>query len=85
VLQKKIHRYFIDLTNVCTLFNIHPKKGSFIDFTQFLFSFWNNYFSQVIRDTNFLDDLYAEDELSSEKDRDGKMKFLQKLIDVVSE
>lgn len=42
-------------------------------------------FLQVIRDTNFLENLYEEEELSSEKDRDGKMKFLQKLIDVVSE
>jgi len=39
---------------------------------------------QVIRDTHFLEDLYTDDELNAEKDRDGKMKFLQKLIDVVS-
>lgn len=41
----------------------------------------------MIRDTNFLDELYTDDELNAEniKDRDGKMKFLQKLIDVVSE
>lgn len=41
----------------------------------------------MIRDTNFLDELYTDEELNAEniKDRDGKMKFLQKLIDVVSE
>lgn len=40
----------------------------------------------MIRDTNFLDELYTDDELNADniKDRDGKMKFLQKLIDVVS-
>ena len=39
----------------------------------------------MIRDTNFLDELYTDDELSdSIKDRDGKMKFLQKLIDCLS-
>ncbi|CAG9809458.1 unnamed protein product [Chironomus riparius] len=37
----------------------------------------------VIRDTHFLEDLYTDDELNAEKDRDGKMKFLQKLIDVI--
>jgi TRAF3-interacting protein 1 len=41
--------------------------------------------TQVMRDTSFLQDLYSDDELSAEKDRDGKMKFLQKLIDVISE
>lgn len=41
----------------------------------------------MIRDTNFLDDLYSDDELNADniKDRDGKIKFLQKLIDTVSE
>lgn len=41
----------------------------------------------MIRDTNFLDELYTDDELNPDniKDRDGKIKFLQKLIDVVSE
>lgn len=40
----------------------------------------------MIRDTNFLDELYTDDELNAEtiKDREGKMKFLQKLIDVIS-
>lgn len=40
----------------------------------------------MIRDTNFLNELYSDDELNADsiKDRDGKMKFLQKLIDVVS-
>lgn len=44
------------------------------------------FFRQVIRDTNFLEELYSEDELNADniKDRDGKMKFLQKLIDYVS-
>lgn len=41
----------------------------------------------MIRDTNFLDELYTDDELNADniKDRDGKMKFLQKLIDCLSE
>lgn len=41
----------------------------------------------MIRDTNFLDELFTDDELNADniKDREGKMKFLQKLIDVVSE
>ncbi|KAG5673154.1 hypothetical protein PVAND_003222 [Polypedilum vanderplanki] len=37
----------------------------------------------VIRDTSFLQNLYSDEELNAEKDRDGKMKFLQKLIDVI--
>lgn len=42
--------------------------------------------SQVIRDTNFLNELYNDDELNADniKDRDGKIKFLSKLIDVLS-
>lgn len=40
----------------------------------------------MIRDTNFLEELYTDDELNAEniKDREAKMKFLQKLIDVTS-
>lgn len=42
---------------------------------------------QVIQTTGFLRGLYTEEELNSEniKDRDGKIAFLQKAIDVVSE
>lgn len=42
---------------------------------------------QVIQTTGFLRGLYTEEELNSEniKDRDAKIAFLQKAIDVVSE
>lgn len=45
-----------------------------------------NFLLQVIRDTNFLDGLFTPDELQAEniKDREAKMKFLQKLIDTIS-
>jgi Microtubule-binding protein MIP-T3 CH-like domain len=41
----------------------------------------------VIRDTNFLGELFTDEELNADniKDREAKMKFLQKLIDAVSE
>lgn len=43
--------------------------------------------SQVIKDTGFLKGLYKPEELVSEnvKERDAKISFLQKLIDVTSE
>ncbi|CAO1431369.1 unnamed protein product [Diamesa serratosioi] len=49
------------------------------------FKFIHDIVKVVIRDTNFLSELYNEDELNADniKDREAKMKFLQKLIDVV--
>ncbi|CRK88910.1 CLUMA_CG002578, isoform A [Clunio marinus] len=49
------------------------------------FKFIHDVVKVVIRDTNFLTELFTESELNVDniKDRDGKMKFLQKLIDVV--
>lgn len=46
-------------------------------------SFW---VEQVIRTTGYFDGLYTAEELQSEniKDREGKIAFLQKAIDVVS-
>lgn len=46
----------------------------------------NNCFNfKVIRDTGCFEDLYTTDELNSDniKDREDKMRFLQKMIDVV--
>ncbi|XP_037808735.1 TRAF3-interacting protein 1 [Lucilia sericata] len=49
------------------------------------FRFLHDVFSVVIRDTGCFDGLYTPEELTYEniKDRDDKMKFLQKMIDVV--
>lgn len=45
------------------------------------------FFEQVINNSNILEDLYTDDELNVEniKDRADKIKFLQKLIDLLSE
>lgn len=53
----------------------------FSPFVFFLFA------SKVIRTAGYFDGLYTADELQSEniKDRDAKIAFLQKAIDVVSE
>ena len=42
--------------------------------------------SQVINETGFLDGLYTEEELNSEniKNKEAKLAYLTKLIDVVS-
>lgn len=42
---------------------------------------------QVIKETGFLEGLYSEEELNSDniKDKDAKLAFLTKLIDVVSQ
>lgn len=42
---------------------------------------------QVIKETGFLEGLFTEEELNSDniKDKEGKLAFLTKLIDVVSE
>lgn len=49
------------------------------------FKFIHDVIKVVIRDTNFLEELFTDDELNADniKDREGKMKFLQKLIDVI--
>lgn len=42
---------------------------------------------QIIKETGFLDGLFSEEELNSDniKDKDAKLAFLTKLIDVVSQ
>lgn len=49
------------------------------------FNLWT--FLQVIKDTSFLKGLYKPEELISDnvKDKDAKIAFLEKLIDVTSE
>ncbi|XP_046479148.1 TRAF3-interacting protein 1 isoform X4 [Neodiprion pinetum] len=49
------------------------------------FRFLHDIVSSVIRETGFLDGLFTEDELNSEniKDKDSKLAYLTKLIDVV--
>ncbi|XP_075145723.1 intraflagellar transport 54 [Haematobia irritans] len=49
------------------------------------FRFLHDVFAVVIRDTGCFEGLYTPDELNSDniKDRDDKMRFLQKMIDVV--
>ncbi|XP_046740555.1 TRAF3-interacting protein 1 isoform X3 [Diprion similis] len=49
------------------------------------FRFLHDIVSSVIRETGFLDGLFTEDELNSEniKDKDTKLAYLTKLIDVV--
>lgn len=44
------------------------------------------YFLKVIKETGFINGLYTVDELTYEKiaDKEAKIEFLQKLIDVVS-
>lgn len=51
------------------------------------FKFLHDIIHVVIQSTGFLDGLYTAEELVSEniKDRDAKIGFLQKAIDVVSE
>lgn len=50
------------------------------------FRFLHDVINAVIKDTGFLKGLYKPDELVSDniKDRDAKISFLQKLIDVTS-
>lgn len=45
------------------------------------------FIDQVIHNSNILEDLYTDDELNVDniKDRTDKIKFLQKLIDLLSE
>lgn len=42
---------------------------------------------QIIKETDFLEGLFSEEELNSDniKDKEAKLAFLTKLIDVVSE
>lgn len=49
------------------------------------FRFLHDVFHAVIRDTGYLEGLYSVEELNHENitDRDGKMKFLQKMIDAI--
>lgn len=48
---------------------------------------FNLFIDQVIDNSNILEDLYTDEELNVEniKDRTDKIKFLQKLIDLISE
>lgn len=48
--------------------------------------YMNNNRFQIIKQTGFLDGLFTEEELNSDniKDKEAKLAFLTKLIDVVS-